>query len=191
MTDLILEPLEILIHRFFVAYSGDVYLQGDYPWTANSLGLIHLTDGFGEPRLEDLYPEFLERNYLQKAISLERAQDSVTNAFSQKKLVTLEELIACFNFHYINDGFLSFLNPYCLICGLGQPKPSRDEDGLPSWEICDCCGAKAGIDDNDIHEIRIRRKEWLDGGAKWFKPRNKVLHWSPNEQLKNIPPEWL
>lgn len=191
MTDLILEPLEILIHRFFVAYSGDVYLQGDYPWTANSLGLIHLTDGFGEPRLEDLYPEFLERNYLQKAISLERAQDSVTNAFNQKEHITLKELVICFNFHYINDGFYEFINRSCHICGLRQLNPPRDENGIPSWEICDCCGAQAGIDDIDINMIRINRVRWLNGGATWVNPQYKPFYWDYKMQLEDISPEFF
>jgi len=186
-----LEPLGDIIKKVFVSHHGYVYVQGDYPWTESSLGFIHLTDEFGEPAIEALYPDFLRYYHLENHISLARAQASITNAFNQKEHITLKELVICFNFHYINDGFYEFINRSCHICGLRQLNPPRDENGIPSWEICDCCGAQAGIDDIDINMIRINRVRWLNGGATWVNPQYKPFYWDYKMQLEDISPEFF
>ncbi|HRF96444.1 MAG TPA: hypothetical protein PLZ51_14660 [Aggregatilineales bacterium] len=83
------------------------------------------------------------------------------------------------------------LNTHCRLCGLDQIVPPRNERGWASWLICECCGTEAGFDDEEIDIVRKRRRKWLEDGAKWFDPLRKPENWNLEEQLKNIPPEWL
>jgi hypothetical protein len=41
-----------------------------------------------------------------------------------------------------------------------------------------------------LGQIRQRRKNWLDSGAKWFDPKVKPTDWELERQLKNIPIEF-
>jgi len=83
------------------------------------------------------------------------------------------------------------LDSHCRVCGLDQIVPPRDERGCASWLICECCSNEAGIYDDDINLVRKMRQEWLDNGAQWFSPEEKPENWNLEEQLKNIPPEWV
>jgi len=84
------------------------------------------------------------------------------------------------------------VNSYCRVCGLEQyDEPPWNETGGPSFNICSCCGAEFGFHDRYITGVRITRKEWLDSGAQWFRPEEKPTNWNLEEQLNNIPPEWV
>jgi hypothetical protein len=77
---------------------------------------------------------------------------------------------------------------YCRVCGfLNVLPPWGEDDDYPDYGICDCCGVEAGLDDRSLVGIRLYRKEWLDSGAKWFKPKLKPENWDLEEQMKNIP----
>ncbi len=101
-----LKPLSDLLQEVYNAPPGDIYLQGSYPWNKDSLGILFYTDGFGEPLLRPENPEWLQENNLQRVMQIGRAEDAMSNAFAQKEDISIDEAVACFNFHYANDGYL-------------------------------------------------------------------------------------
>jgi hypothetical protein len=79
---------------------------------------------------------------------------------------------------------------YCLVCGL----PLQVTKKFLEHELCPSCGCHFGLDDLDLESAREARQGWLDSGPKWWRdgwgqvpPEN----WDPQEQMKNIPSEWL
>ncbi len=82
------------------------------------------------------------------------------------------------------------LETHCRVCGLDQLVPPRDENDVPSWLICECCGTEAGYDDANLKGIRSNRTKWLENGAKWFRPKAKPADWNLEEQLKHIAEEF-
>lgn len=86
----------------------------------------------------------------------------------------------------------------CRICGYCYSSPVRYEDGAPSYEICPSCGGEVGIDDegldknSELETIRNYRNKWLAQGAPWWDPYSQPPEgWNVEEQMKNIPPEYL
>ena len=102
-----LEPLSELLEHAIDSQYGLIYLQGDCPWRADSLGLIYFTDIYESHRLEDTHPDFMRQHNLQYVMQVPRAQDAIVNAYLQKEEVSTEELVACFNYHYLHSGFLT------------------------------------------------------------------------------------
>jgi len=79
----------------------------------------------------------------------------------------------------------------CRICGLDQQeRPWGADNHSPTFGICPCCGAEFGYHDFTLVGIREHRANWLSNGAKWRDPKIKPVHWSPEEQLKNIPAKY-
>ena len=76
----------------------------------------------------------------------------------------------------------------CPVCGYAYlDEPPYDSQGNPSYVICDCCGFEFGFEDkSEGKSIGEYRKEWMDRGAKWFKPAKKPDDWDLDKQLKNI-----
>lgn len=81
-------------------------------------------------------------------------------------------------------------NIHCRVCGLDQGVPPWDERGVPTWDICYCCGAEFGYEDNDLESVRRYRQRWLDGGAKWFRPKEKPKNWDIDKQMSHIPQDF-
>lgn len=80
----------------------------------------------------------------------------------------------------------------CRVCGLNQGfEPWENNGERPTHEICNCCGADFGLDDCTAPAVKQYRAKWLSNGAKWFCPNEKPANWSLEEQLKNIPKEFL
>ena len=80
---------------------------------------------------------------------------------------------------------------YCRICGLlCDTNQWGNEEELPSYDICDCCGVEFGYEDYTLDSIRKYRNNWLKNGAKWFNPKAKPDNWSLREQMNNIPVEY-
>jgi hypothetical protein len=81
----------------------------------------------------------------------------------------------------------------CRICGYFFNYPIWDKDGAsPSYEICPCCGAEAGVDDYKLAVIREYRNKWImERGAIWFKPGIKPLDWDFFSQIKGVPEMWI
>jgi hypothetical protein len=80
----------------------------------------------------------------------------------------------------------------CRVCGLILDEPPWGKDGeTPSFDICLCCGVEFGYEDSLLKGIRTYRESWLSNGAKWCYSKSKPTEWDLNEQLKNIPSEFL
>lgn len=114
-SDLKLEPLASLLPRMFEGLEGSkgcVYLQGDYPWHEESLGLLYFTqDVYEEHPLESEFPGFYVSSGLQFVMNRGRAEDALRNAFRQREYMgesglSIRDAVACFNFHYKHDGYL-------------------------------------------------------------------------------------
>lgn len=81
----------------------------------------------------------------------------------------------------------------CRVCGLCSEDffPWGEDGNTPSFEICFCCGTQFGYEDNNIDAIHAYRGKWIENGAKWHDPKMKPENWSLEEQLENIPKEYL
>jgi hypothetical protein len=62
--------------------------------------------------------------------------------------------------------------------------------GMPSYEVCDCCGYEFGNDDEpgtaDPVSFEMYRKEWIAKGCQWFSPNKKPKDWNVENQLRNL-----
>ncbi|BCN29441.1 hypothetical protein [Anaeromicropila herbilytica] len=77
----------------------------------------------------------------------------------------------------------------CLICGYnGLENPLYDDDdGAPSFTICDCCGFESGYDDLDQgNSFDEYRKIWISGGCQWHTISKKPKNWNADVQIKNL-----
>lgn len=72
----------------------------------------------------------------------------------------------------------------CPVCGFDglEESPVRGQDAL-SYEICPCCGFEFGFDAASFDEYR---RQWVEGGAKWFIPTLKPENWNLEKQLSNL-----
>jgi hypothetical protein len=79
-------------------------------------------------------------------------------------------------------------NYICPICGYPElTAPAWDiKTGAPSFDICPCCGGEFGYNDANKQAKESYRKEWILGGANWFKPELKPSHWNLRDQLNRI-----
>lgn len=79
----------------------------------------------------------------------------------------------------------------CRVCGLFSEEPPWGEnENLPSFDICQCCGVTFGYQDGLLKAVRKFRQEWVENGMKWFDSEEMPENWSPVEQMKNIPPKF-
>lgn len=84
------------------------------------------------------------------------------------------------------------MNKRCFVCNYdGLYEAPYDSRGVPSDEICPCCGFHYGYDDDDIVPKELVYKEWrekwISSGCRWFsKGRQSPEDWNPIEQLKKI-----
>lgn len=75
----------------------------------------------------------------------------------------------------------------CLVCGYpGLEEPPRLENGMPSFDICECCGVQFGYEDCTEERILEYRKKWIKSEGEWFSKESKPDNWSMKQQLKNI-----
>jgi hypothetical protein len=69
----------------------------------------------------------------------------------------------------------------------GLNPPYRLQFGMPSYDVCACCGFEFGNDDDPGTAAPISFDEyfdeWLSQGCKWFDERMKPLNWSLAEQM--------
>jgi hypothetical protein len=81
---------------------------------------------------------------------------------------------------------------FCRVCGLDQNEyPWGEDNDSPTYGICDCCGAEFGYHDCTLVGIRMQRYRWLLNEGKWLEPKKMPVDWSLEEQMKNIPKEYL
>lgn len=80
----------------------------------------------------------------------------------------------------------------CLVCGYNELyEPPYDERGVPSDEICPCCGFQFGYDDDDVQDKKVIyeqwRDKWIQNGCQWFsKSRKPNENWNAKQQLNKI-----
>lgn len=79
----------------------------------------------------------------------------------------------------------------CRVCGyiLDEP-PWGEDDQIPTFDLCNCCGVQFGYEDCNLAYVKKFRMEWIKNGVKWFFSKNKPENWSLEEQLKSIPLEY-
>ena len=81
---------------------------------------------------------------------------------------------------------------YCRVCGLYHvDKPYGDDGECPTHEICSCCNVEFGYEDYTIKSTLKFRKKWFEDGANWSNKKTKPEDWKLEEQLKNIPQDFL
>jgi hypothetical protein len=73
----------------------------------------------------------------------------------------------------------------CPVCGYdGLDEPAFDDDGVPSFDICDCCGTQFGYDDATMPHSVLREK-WVAKGMPWHsRVIPPPLDWDPVEQSR-------
>jgi hypothetical protein len=77
---------------------------------------------------------------------------------------------------------------YCLVCGLPWVMTREKLND----EICPSCGSHIGWNDFDLENAREHREQWLATGPVWWSRfSSEPPNWNPQEQMKNIPPDWL
>ncbi len=56
----------------------------------------------------------------------------------------------------------------CRVCGLdmGQDCWGGDENLNFRCDICDCCGAEAGVNDFNTQVVKNYREKWIQGGCQ-------------------------
>ena len=70
--------------------------------------------------------------------------------------------------------------------------PPWGEDGeTPSWEICPCCGTEFGYEDCTVFAAKKQRAKWMEDGAQWTAHNEKPANWKLEDQIKNIPKDFL
>ncbi len=80
----------------------------------------------------------------------------------------------------------------CRVCGLWHDEPPWGEEGdTPTFNICECCGTEFGYEDATLKAIVASRTRWLSSGAKWHIPKFKPENWSVEEQLQQIPSNFV
>lgn len=105
MDEKILKLSSILKNINNYPWNYGLYLKGGYPWNSESLGVIL---NINELDPED-DPEFAKKNNMKYALNVQSVQDIVEGAISQKKNVSIEELIEAFNYYYKNDAFINLV----------------------------------------------------------------------------------
>lgn len=75
----------------------------------------------------------------------------------------------------------------CPVCGYDKlTEAPYDEDGMPSYEICDCCGFEFGFDDlSEGETYSSYREKWICNGAVWFS-KKKVRQGSIIDSTKKL-----
>jgi hypothetical protein len=70
----------------------------------------------------------------------------------------------------------------------GIEPPYSEYFGMPSYEVCDCCGFEFGNDDEPgigkPASFRAYLDEWVADGEKWFSAEKRPASWSLSVQLK-------
>ena len=75
---------------------------------------------------------------------------------------------------------------FCRVCGWSDGGV-RWEDGVGSFDICDCCGCEAGYEDVTPEGARGHRERWLAEGTPGFDRRARPDGWEWRDQLDRVP----
>jgi hypothetical protein len=72
-----------------------------------------------------------------------------------------------------------------------QEPPWGDDGKSPGFEYCPCCGVEFGYGDATIIAIKNWREKWIISGANWDVPKLRSINWNLEDQLQNVPKEYL
>ena len=79
----------------------------------------------------------------------------------------------------------------CRVCGLAQSEPPWGEDDrVPIFDICDCCGTEFGYEDCTIDSVKAARARWLANRMPWFSPALRPADWDVDKQLLSVPSKY-
>lgn len=76
----------------------------------------------------------------------------------------------------------------CPVCGYPglEERPYTEESGA-SYEICPSCGYEFGVTDTDRGiSYEQRRREWIQGGMRWWSRSPRPPGWDPRAQLASL-----
>ena len=72
----------------------------------------------------------------------------------------------------------------------GMDPPYHRHFGMPSYEVCACCGFEFGNDDDpgtaEPVSFEEYLKEWIESGCVWFDESKRPPQWSLEEQLAQV-----
>jgi hypothetical protein len=75
----------------------------------------------------------------------------------------------------------------CPVCGYPDLDfPPYDTFGIPSFNICLCCGCEFGYQDATLKAKRAFLNSWKKRGFPWRYPDKKPENWDVKSQLKTI-----
>ncbi len=84
------------------------------------------------------------------------------------------------------------MDTLCPVCGLLLDDPTWAE-GLPSFEICPCCGTQYGYDDCCGGDAAARpawyrqaRQAWVARGMRWWSSGKPPNRWDAVSQLSRV-----
>ena len=80
----------------------------------------------------------------------------------------------------------------CRICGFHYYDffPWGDDGKTPTYDLCLCCGAEFGFDDETQNSIKKYRTQWIKSGKTFVYQESCPIMWNPDEQLKLIPEQF-
>ena len=65
--------------------------------------------------------------------------------------------------------------------------------GMPSYEVCACCGFEFGFDDDpgasEGTSFEAYLNEWIETGANWFTPAKRPNNWELQKQIAVVQKE--
>jgi hypothetical protein len=76
----------------------------------------------------------------------------------------------------------------CRVCGFRYENdyyPWGEDGNSPSYDICICCGAEFGFDDDTPENVSAYRKKWIDAGTPFHSPSQIPTGWLPDEHFNN------
>ena len=127
--------------------------------------------------LEIVYSDILERD--EKNMTSTKKEDStICNILASIKGV-LDTIDA------------SIMEHFCPSCGADLSDSSVWYRMEKSGDVCYCCGFKFDRRDPLIDEVRLARDRWLLHPEFWKDPTLKPDHWKIEDQICNIPGEYL
>ena len=86
-------------------------------------------------------------------------------------------------------------NMICKVCGFHYENyyPWGEDGKTPTYDICVCCGVEFGFDDDDMAGMGILayRLKWINEDANFHVASARPENWILEEQLRNIPEEFI
>lgn len=127
--------------------------------------------------LEIVYSDILERDELNMTIT-EKENSTICDTLSSIKGV-LDTIDASITEHF------------CPSCGADLSDSSVWYTEEKSNDFCYCCGFRFDRQVPLIDEVKLARDHWLLHPEFWKEPNLKPDHWKIEDQICNIPSEYL